>query len=573
MKMRVSDYIVYFLKAKGIKDVFGYPGGMVTYLMESIDKDPDVNQYLLYHEQGAAFAACGYAQVSGLPGVVYATSGPGATNLITGIGNAYFDSIPLICITGQVNTNEAKTVKTIRQQGFQETDIIDIIKSITKYCVYIDNADKIPAELEKLYINAISGRPGPVLIDIPIDIQRSEIEFKPIKAGYEQCEINRDKYDEYYNLIIDKLANAKKPIIIAGNGINIANCKKDFLVFTQKLQVPVVTSMISVDLLSNDNSLNFGFIGAYGHRCANIIVSASDLIICVGSRLDIRQTGTDLSAFAPSAEIIRMDTDTSELLNNIKNDEIKLNLDISKFLNYFNNQLSVRSVKSAWLSKCKKVKDLLDGIDRLSPNKYAYEISRLIPSGAVITTDVGQNQVWVAQSFEVKKNQRILFSGGHGAMGYSLPAAIGAFIATKKPIYCFVGDGGFQMNIQELQTIINYNIPIKIFVMNNKSLGMIRHFQEMYFDSNFVMTNTKKGYNAPDFTKIAKAYGLDILKTNTIDDLSKLNDKIGNNKPLLVDISLRGMTYVYPKLVFGRPTQEQEPLLDKILLEKVMNLL
>jgi len=573
MKMRVSDYIVYFLKTKGIKDVFGYPGGMVTYLMESIDKDHDVNQYLLYHEQGAAFAACGYSQTSGLPGVVYATSGPGATNLVTGIGNAYFDSIPLICITGQVNTNEAKTVKKIRQQGFQETNIIDIVKPITKYCVYIDKADKIPAELEKIYINAISGRPGPVLIDIPIDIQRSEIEFKPVNTGYDQYELNIDKYNEYYNLIINKIKNAKKPIIIAGNGINIANCKIDFLTFVQKLKIPVLTSMISIDLISSDNLLNFGFIGAYGHRCANMITSVSDLIICVGSRLDKRQTGADLSAFAPSAEIIRMDIDVSELSNNIKDNEIKLHLDISNFLKYFNDQFSDSIVKSAWLDSCRKVNRLLGGIDELSPNGYIHGISKLVPPGAVITTDVGQNQVWVAQSFEVKKNQRILFSGGHGAMGYSLPAAIGAFIGTKKPVYCFVGDGGLQMNIQELQTIINYNMPIKIFVMNNKSLGMIRHFQEMYFDSNFVMTNSKKGYNVPDFTKIAKAYGLDSIKIKTIDDLNKLNDRVGNNKPLLSDILLSGMTYVYPKLVFGKPTHEQEPLLDKKILEKVMKLL
>lgn len=573
MKIRVSDYIVYFLKEKGIKDVFGYPGGMVTYLMESIDKDPEINQYLLYHEQGAAFAACGYSQASGLPGVVYATSGPGATNLITGIGNAYFDSIPLICITGQVNTNESKTVKNIRQQGFQETDIINIIKPITKYCVYIDKADKIPDELEKLYLNATSGRPGPVLIDIPIDIQRSEIEFIPIESGNEQCEVNSNNYGECYDLIIDKLKNAKKPIIIAGNGVNIANCKNDFLKFTQKLQIPVVTSMISVDLLNSNNSLNFGFIGAYGHRCANIIVSASDLIICVGSRLDKRQTGTDLSSFAPNAEIIRMDIDTSELRNNIKNKEIKFNLDISKFLKYFNERPFDFIIKSEWLNNCKKVKDLLCDIDKLTPNKYTYGISKLIPSGAVITTDVGQNQVWVAQSFEVKENQRILFSGGHGAMGYSLPAAIGAFIATKKPIYCFVGDGGLQMNIQELQAIINYNIPIKIFVMNNKSLGMIRHFQEMYFDSNFVMTNTKKGYDAPDFIKIAKAYGLEGLKIDSLEKLNKLNGIINDKVSLLVDISLLDMTYVYPKLVFGKPANEQEPILDRALLEKVMILL
>ncbi len=571
--MQVSDYIVYFLKSKGIKDVFGYPGGMVTYLMNSIDQEPTINQRLLYHEQGAAFAACGYSQSSGIPGVVYATSGPGATNLITGIGNAYFDSVPLICITGQVNTKESKVVDGIRQQGFQETDIVNIIKPITKYCVHVKDATRVHHELEKAYFNSINGRPGPVLIDIPIDIQRSEIEVGTIEKNSKEDHVNRNKYDSYCNLIINKLKVAKKPVIIAGNGINIANCKKDFLTFTQRLGLPVVTSMISVDLLDSDNPLNFGFIGAYGHRYANIITGASDLIISIGSRLDKRQTGTDLSVFAPSAEIIRIDIDDRELANNIKNDEVKLQIDISDFLGYFNNYRADFRKNNGWLSSCKTIKNLLNGIDDLLPNNYIKGISKLIPENSTITTDVGQNQVWVAQSFEIKKGQRILFSGGHGAMGYSLPAAIGAFVATKKPIYCFAGDGGFQMNIQELQTIVDYNMPIKIFIFNNKSLGMIKHFQEMYFESNFVMTDAGRGYGSPDFVKIAQAYGISSLRVTNVKDIDTMASKINKKGPILIEIDLPDMTYVYPKLVFGKPVQEQEPLLDKELLDKIMTIL
>jgi len=573
MKMRVSDYIVQFLKAQGVHDVFGYPGGMITYLMESIDKDQDVNQYLLYHEQGAAFAACGYAQSSGMPGVVYATSGPGATNLITGIGNAYFDSIPLICITGQVNTNEAKVVDGIRQQGFQETDIVSVVRPITKYCIYITDATKIPEELEKAYVHAVSGRPGPTLIDIPIDVLRSEINVKPIKKVAIKSEANQEKYDEYCELMVNQLKAAKSPVIIAGNGINIANCRKDFLGLVQRLQIPVVTSMISVDLLGTDDKLNFGFIGAYGNRCANIITSASDLIISIGSRLDKRQTGTDINAFAPNARLIRIDIDSHELSNNIKQEETKIQADLSRFLRYFNNYSFDVSNRTNWIDKCHKIKDLLAGIDNLLPNDYINHISKMLPVGATVTTDVGQNQVWVAQSFKTQAEQRILFSGGHGAMGYSLPAAIGAFIATKKPVYCFAGDGGFQMNIQELQAIVDYKMPIKIFVMNNKSLGMIKQFQEMYFESNFAMTDAKQGYRSPDFVKIAKAYGLASVKVNNLKDLDEISGVISSSEPALVDIDLPDMTYVYPKLVFGRPASEQEPLLDKALLNKVTAIL
>jgi len=573
MKMRVSDYIVQFLKAQGVHDVFGYPGGMITYLMESIDKDQDVNQYLLYHEQGAAFAACGYAQASGLPGVVYATSGPGATNLITGIGNAYFDSIPLICITGQVNTNEAKVVDGIRQQGFQETDIVSVVRPITKYCIYVTDATKIPQELENIYTHAVSGRPGPTLIDIPIDVLRSEINVKPIKKVAIKSEVNRERYDEYCELIANQLKTAQRPVIIAGNGINIANCKKDFLELVQRLQIPVVTSMISVDLLETDDKLNFGFIGAYGNRCANTITSASDLIISIGSRLDKRQTGTDINVFAPNAHLIRIDIDSHELSNTIKKGETRIRADLSEFLQYFNDHSFNASDNVEWLDKCHKIKDLLSGIDNLLPNDYVNKISKMLPAEATVTTDVGQNQVWVAQSFNVQVDQRILFSGGHGAMGYSLPAAIGAFIATKKPVYCFAGDGGFQMNIQELQAVMDYKIPIKVFVMNNRSLGMIKQFQEMYFESNFAMTDANRGYRSPDFVAIAQAYGLASVKVNDLKDLDKISGVISSSEPTLVDIDLPDMTYVYPKLVFGRPAREQEPLLDEALLNKIAAIL
>jgi len=472
-----------------------------------------------------------------------------------------------------VNTNEAKVVAGIRQQGFQETDIVSVVRPITKYSVHITDAKKIPQELEKIYMYAISGRPGPTLMDIPIDVLRSEIDIQPIKNVVMESDVNHLKYDRYCELMINQLKIAKRPVIVAGNGINIANCRKDFLELVQKLQVPVVTSMISIDLLETNNKLNFGFIGAYGNRCANIITSASDLIISIGSRLDKRQTGTDVSAFAPNAQLIRIDIDDHELSNTIKKGETKIQANLSQLLRYFNNYSFNVSGNTDWIDKCHKIKDLLVGVDNLLPNEYVKDISKMLPVGVNVTTDVGQNQVWVAQSFDIKAGQRILFSGGHGAMGYSLPAAIGVFIATKKPVYCFAGDGGFQMNIQELQAIVDYKMPIKIFVMNNKSLGMIKQFQEMFFESNFAMTDAKQGYKSPDFVKIAKAYGLDGIRVSSLRGMDKLYSSISNSDPILVEIDLPNMTYVYPKLVFGRSAREQEPLLEKTLSDKITAIL
>lgn len=565
--MKVSDYIVEFLIQKGIDNVFGYPGGMVTHLMDSFSKyNEKIQAHVCYHEQAASFEACAYAQASNRLGVAYATSGPGATNLITGICNAYFDSIPVLFITGQVNTFESKGSYNIRQRGFQETDIVSMVKNVTKYAVYVEDENKIGFYLEKAYQLATTGRKGPVLLDIPMNIQRSEIEVKELERYVSDIEYNSESAD--YSTIVEKLQNSKRPCILLGAALKSIE-QNEIIDFAEHMQIPIITSMVAIDLLPYNYQLNYGFIGAYGNRTANFIAAKSDLVLSIGSRLDVRQVGGKRSNFAPNATIIRVDIDKSELEYCIRENDISIQADALAVMKYLIENYTLSEEKySNWKHVCDYIRNKLWGLDKKNYNLFVEKISEHVPQETVITTDVGQNQVWVAQSFQNIVGQRVLFSGGHGAMGYSLPAAIGAYYATKKPVICFNGDGGFQMNMQELEFIRREQIPIKIFIFNNYSLGMIRHFQEMYFEGNYTQTVGGMGYDTPDFKQIAKAYEIKYICYEKPADIN--NEFMLIDGPVFAEIKLHDNTHVFPKIEFGKPNQDQEPLIDRELFEELM---
>ena len=565
--MKVSDYIVEFFIKKEISDVFGYPGGMVTHLMNSFSKyEKQIHAHVCYHEQAASFEACAYAQASNKVGVAYATSGPGATNMVTGICNAYFDSIPVIFITGQVNTFESKNGYGVRQRGFQETDIISMVKDVTKYAAYVEDANKIGYYLEKAYQIATEGRKGPVVLDIPMNITRAEIDPDTIPTYEHKVESNAADF----SAIVDKIQAAKRPCVVMGAGLKNLDAKT-ITRFAEHMQLPVVTSMLAVDMLPHDHPLNYGFIGAYGARTANFVVAKSDLLLVLGSRLDVRQVGGKRENFAPNATIVRVDIDENELQYQIRPDEIDICADAASVMAFLEENCQTDSKKTAeWNEVCKTIRGELQYQDAKKYNYFVEALSKQIPEHTVVTTDVGQNQVWVAQSYQAKVGQKLLFSGGHGAMGYSLPAAIGAYYGTGKPVVSFNGDGGFQMNIQELEFIRREKLPIKIIVFNNYALGMIRHFQEMYFESNYAQTVNGHGYETPDFEKIALAYDIKYISYEKVEDVS---DKFMKAEgPVLVEVKLNEDTYVFPKLEFGKPNQDQEPLLDRALFERLMEL-
>jgi acetolactate synthase-1/2/3 large subunit len=566
--MKLSDYVVSFLAEKGITDIFGYPGGMVTHLMDSLKKYEEViHAHVNYHEQASAFSACGYAQVTGLPGVAYATSGPGASNLITGVANAYFDSIPTLFLTGQVNTYESKGNLSVRQKGFQEMDVIRMVSSVTKYAALVTDPLDIRYELEKAFYLCTTGRPGPVLLDLPMNIQRQDIDVSSLRAFVP------DK-PPAPNIAADAIADmvnaSSRPCIVVGAGVKTAGMTQAFRNLVSSLNIPVVSSMIAVDALPSDDANNYGFIGAYGARKANFILAKSDLILAFGSRLDLRQIGANTETFAPTAKLVRFDVDEGELTSRIKADELQVRADMKAVIPCLCDSIRLKKDFSAWRKVCDEIADKLTGIDDALPNTLMREMSRFVPDNTVITTDVGQNQVWAAQSFLVKEKQQILFSGGLGAMGYSLPAAIGAYYGTKKNVVSINGDGGMQMNIQELQFIKREQLPIKIVVFNNQALGMIRHFQEMYFDSRYIQTVRKEGYCAPSFQKLAAAYDMEYrCVTKAADFDSAL---FAGDSPIIIEVLLDGNTYVSPKLAMQKPNQDQEPPIDRALYDYLMAL-
>lgn len=570
MKIKASDYIVEFFISKEIKDVFGYPGGMVTHLMNSLSKySNSISTHINYHEQASSFAACGYAQAVGTPSVVFATSGPGATNLITGIANAYFDSIPVIFITGQVNTTENKSDFLVRQRGFQETDVITIVKTITKEALYVDNVDNLPDILEQVYNSSMEGRKGPVLLDIPMNIQREYLETDNISSQkiFNKKPIeNTDQLNEILNLI----RKSKRPCIIIGAGAKSEYAKSSLNQFISNTNMPVVTSMLAIDVLASDCDCNFGFLGAYGARCANFIVAKADLIVSIGSRLDIRQVGSNREDFAPNAKLVRVDIDEKEFSYKVKNNELQICLSSEETLDFFTKNIGEYKVDIEWIKKCMKMRNKLQ-LDHISiPENYIRKISSFVGDNTIITTDVGQNQVWIAQYYDVKCNDKVLFSGGHGAMGYSLPAAIGAYYASKSKVICFTGDGGMQMNIQELAFIAKEQLPIVIIVINNNALGMIRHFQEVFFDNNYAFTVPNGGYSSPDFANIAKAYDIRSFKVNEIREIKQ--EWFCYKEPILIEIFIDEKTYICPRLKFGHPNHDQEPLIPRAVFEQLMNL-
>jgi acetolactate synthase-1/2/3 large subunit len=537
-----------------------------------------------HHEQAAAFAAEAYARITSNFGVSMATSGPGATNLITGIGSAFFDSIPCLYITGQVNTYEYKFDKQIRQIGFQETDIVSIVKPITKYAIMITEPESIKYQLQKGIFIAKSGRPGPVLLDIPMNIQRARINPEDLPDFYNSEEYHnfkeriKNEEDQFkIQTIIDLIGHSDRPIVLAGGGIRIASASNELFEFIQKTKIPVVASLMGLDAFPHDNPHFFGMIGAYGNRYSNLAVANSDLLIILGSRLDNRQTGTRPDTFARYAKIIHIDIDETELNSKVKS-FLTIKSDVKAFLSVINKSIKPDTKKSLipwykWINLCKKnypsytIPENEDSL--INPNFFMNYLSQLVDNDTIICLDVGQHQMWAAQSFEIKKDQRMIVSGGMGSMGFGLPAAIGASIAAPdKQVIAIIGDGGFQMNIQELQTIVRNKLPIKIFLINNRSLGMVRQFQELYFNKHFL--STLVGYDCPDFVKVVTAYGIKSISLSTVKGLNeKIPILLKDPSPTFVEVIIPMETNVNPKLEFNRPIEEQSPYLSKEELELI----
>jgi acetolactate synthase-1/2/3 large subunit len=564
--MKVSDYIVAWLERKGIHTVFELSGGMIAHLLDSFARHGKIRVVSMHHEQGAAFAAEAFGRMTGIPGVALATSGPGAINLLTGVGSCYFDSSPGIFITGQVNRHEQKGDRQVRQLGFQETDIVSMAQPITKAAWRVKTAEEVPELLERALALAREGRPGPVLVDFPMDIQRAEIAAS-LPADARMTPVPPPLDESLWTAILTQLRAAQRPLILAGGGIRSGRAGELFREFARLAQIPVVHSLMGVDVLPYTNPLRVGMIGSYGNRWANWAVGMSDFILVLGSRLDVRQTGSETQFFKGERKIFHVDCDAAEVNNRIVGCTAVIR-GLRGFLTEADRRLASVSLpdRAGWAAQiAAKRAEWPDEREvcpaaSINPNEFMHALSRVSGGAGAFVVDVGQHQMWAAQSLELEARQRFLTSGGMGSMGFALPAAVGvALTQPGTPQVVIAGDGSFQCNIQELQTVMRNRLPLKIVVINNHCHGMVRQFQECYFESRF--QSTMWGYSAPDFVKVAEAYGMAARRVAAPGDVESALRWLWSppDAPMLLEVDLDSSTNVYPKMAFGRPITEMEP--------------
>jgi acetolactate synthase-1/2/3 large subunit len=571
--VKVSDYIADFLHSQGVRHVFEVVGGMTTHLVDSIYRRGKIRLISTHHEQAAAMAADVTGRITGVPGVAMATSGPGAVNLLTGIGSCYFDSSPAVFITGQVNRNEQKRSSSIRQLGFQETDIVSMASPVTKGSWRAKSPQAVPKLLAHAFALAVSGRPGPVLLDIPMDVQRTEIRAG-VPSAPSVSPIPRARPSTVRELL-DQLRVAERPLILAGGGISAAHANDLCVRFVEKVRTPVVYSLMGVEVLPYVHSLRVGMIGTYGNRWANLAIGRSDFLLVLGSRLDIRQTGSDTRAFKGSRTVYHVDCEAAEINNRVKGCR-GIVADLRSFLDAAVQATAGDEFpdRPGWLAEIAELRRTwpdtgeLRGQAGINPNEFIHLLSTASTSATAFVVDVGQHQMWAAQSLELGPSQRFLTSGGMGAMGFALPAAIGtALVCPDRPVVMIAGDGGFQVNIQELQTLVHSRLPVKMVVLNNQCYGMVRQFQESYFQGRY--QSTYWGYSAPDFARIADAYA---IPSRTVKGPSEVEDALKTmwkdpNAPFLLQVMIDPLANVYPKIAFGRPITEMEPLAKPLDIE------
>ena len=569
--MRVADFIADYLHQQGVPYVYEVIGGMITRMVDAIHQQGKIGLISVHHEQAAAFAADAMGRITGIPGVAMGTSGPGATNLLTGIGSCYFDSVPAVFITGQVNRNEQRGDRPIRQLGFQETDIVAMAQPITKAAWQVNDPDQAPRFLQQAFQLAMSGRPGPVLLDIPMDVQGSEI--SAALPGMPIVEQAPTLSEEVFAEVLRTLRNSERPLILVGGGVRSANAVSLLRQLVDTIHVPVVNSLLAVDALPYDHPQRVGLLGTYGNRWVNLAVGRSDLLLVLGSRLDIRQTGAAVAAFQAGRVIYHVDIDEGEINNRLQGCK-PIVAHLPQFLGGLIDMAAKTewSARTDWISEIQSLRRLWPDTEEIqapgiNPNAFMHDLSRISKPASAFVVDVGNHQMWAAQSLELYEHQRFLTSGGMGAMGYALPAAIGASFASGMPVVMIAGDGGMQLNIQELETIAHHCVPVKMVVLDNQSLGMVRQFQQSYFQERYPATSW--GYSAPDFAEVARAYRIESLTVADTRSLPAALEKLWANPqaPFLLQVSIDVSANAYPKIAFGHPMTEMEPFAKPLEME------
>ncbi len=549
-KMTGAEVLLECLRREGVDVVFGLPGGVLLPLYDAIYRS-DIRHILVRHEQGAAHMADGYARATGKVGVCIATSGPGATNLVTGIANAYMDSVPMVAITGQVNTF------LIGKDAFQEADITGITLPITKHNYLLRSAKDISRVFREAFYIARSGRPGPVLIDLPRDVTVEQVEFDWPEVKLPGYHPSVDVHQMQIKRAAGALMAAERPVIYAGGGVRYANAHVDLFNLATKINAPVTTTLMGVGCFPEDHPLSLGMLGMHGTKYANYAIQQSDMILAVGARFDDRVTGK-ISSFAPHAKIIHMDVDPAEIGKNVRVD-IPVVGDAKKALEALVKEVQPKPV-SAWVEKVLQWKAdhplrYIPDMNIIKPQYVIEKLCELAPD-AIITTEVGQNQMWAAQFFVHKDPHKFISSGGLGTMGYGFPAAIGAKMGCPEcEVIDIAGDGSFLMNSQELATAVVNDIPVKVAILNNGCLGMVRQWQELFFERRY--SATILGRTSPDFVKLAEAYGaLGLRATKPSEVEPVIRAALASDRPTIMDFIVNPAEKVSPMVPAGETISE-----------------
>ena len=562
MLKKGSQIVCESLLREGCDVVFGIPGGAILPLYQALPEYPDLRHILTRHEQGASLAADGYARVTGKPGVAFATSGPGATNLVTGIASAQMDSVPLVIVTGQVNS------WTIGSDAFQETDITGITLPVTKHNFLVMDASEVASSIKEAFHIANSGRPGPVLVDIPRNVFVQEVEYEePGELDLPGYNPNFSGHSGQIKKAADLINESEKPVIIAGHGVIISKAYQELKELAEKAQIPVITTLLGISCFPEDHVLWSGWPGMHGMAHSSLAIEESDLVIALGMRFDDRITGNP-SKFASNSKKIHVDVDPSEIGKNI-DVEVPIVGDVKEVLNRLNSQV-ISGTHTDWLKRIEVLKQDHPSLDipetsKLLARQVIKDLSDQTRGNATIVTGVGQHQMWAAQHYRFKNPCTFLTSGGSGAMGYEVPAAMGAQVGNPgSTVWSIAGDGGFQMTLCELATIAENKLPIKFAILNNNFLGMVRQWQEIFFDSSYVSTSYTGN---PDFVKLAESYGIKGIRVTDKNQVkSAITEAMEHEGPVVVDFIVEQEENVYPMIPSGMTVYDmiEEPVSEKV---------
>lgn len=580
-KIKLADYLINRLAEYGIKEVFQVYGAATGHLVDAFVRAKGIRYIAPFHEQACGFAAEGYAKVTGNFGVAMATSGPGGQNLATCAGNCYFDSVPCLFITGQIKQQFMRPDKSIRQIGFQESDMVGLMSSVTKYSVMITKPEDARYELEKAIHIMKSGRPGPVHLDIPIDIAKAIIDPDKLLPydSFIQKSFDLDKINSQIDEFIEDLRASKRPALMIGGGVRLAGAEDDILELGRKLKIPIFPTWNALDIICSDYEFYGGRIGTYGGAGRNFGIQNCDLLLAIGSRISGRITGGNIHSFAREAKKFMVDVDAAGLQKKLQQVpfDVCIYSDAKLFIKMLMKRLNNIPDFSSWMNKCLYWKNKYDPVTKEMfdeskyVNQYAFTriLSEEMKSSDILLGDCGGNIVVINHCFKTKTGQRYFTNNGNSPMGFSFAASIGAWFASdkeKQNVVCIIGDGGMNMNIQELQTLVNYNVGVKVIILNNHIYGITKAFQETNFEGRMEACGPV-GYNPPDFIKVAEAYG---LKTVSIvgSDYNKIrqqiNEILDHDGPLIIDVNCHEQHTYEPKLIgWETPIEDMYPYLSR----------